>query len=247
MVDYSPYENFVQYICETRNFTDFKTHPNYKYMLEHVSPELGHKYLELIQNNTTITSFQIESYCNMNDIIGNPTKINYGTITCSPTSLRYIWFSHVILSHFKKFNKDTYDIVEIGGGYGGLCLALNFFSKHYSLTISNYAIIDLTWPSKLQKLYLDNFNISFPVSFHTATTYGENINTSDSMLISTYSFSEIDFNHQKNYIEKLFPKISHGFIAWNLIPTYDFGFEFTEEKETPLSFNDNPYNKFVFF
>jgi len=213
-------------------------------MLEHVSPDLGMKYLQLIQTNTTITEDQIQQFCSMNDMIGNPNKVNYGTFTCSPTSLRYIWFSHKILSHFKTFNKDSYSVVEIGGGYGGLCLALNFFSSHYSVKLSDYTIVDLHWPSKLQNLYLSNFSLSFPVGFHTANTYGEHINTKDAMLLSTYSFSEIDDVHQKQYISKLFPKISHGFIAWNHIPIYNFGFTITEEEETPLT---GGYNKFIFF
>jgi hypothetical protein len=51
--------------------------------------------------------------------------------------------------------------------------------------------------------------------------------------VSTYSFSEICAEFQIKYIETLFPKIIHGFVAWNNIPTYDFGFSFSEEPEIP--------------
>jgi hypothetical protein len=223
---------------------NFKNNMNYNGILEHVTIDEGYKYLQLIRNNTTITESQIQEYCKMNDSIGTPKQHDYGIITCSPTCLRYIWLSHKILTHFKSLNKENYSIVEIGGGYGGLCLSLDFFSKHYSVKITNYFMIDLTWPKTLQKLYLSNFNISFPISFHEAMNYGEDIITNDSMLISTYSFSEIEDYHQKKYISLLFPKINHGFFAWNGIPTYNFGFNFFEEEETPKT---GKFNKFVLF
>jgi hypothetical protein len=49
---------------------------------------------------------------------------------------------------------------------------------------------------------------------------------------------------QKQYIATLFPKVSHGFMAWNNIPLYNFGFETKSETEVPLT---GPVNKYVYF
>jgi hypothetical protein len=63
-------------------------------------------------------------------------------------------------------------------------------------------------------------------------------------IISNYCFSEISEEFQKKYIDILFPKVSHGFMAWNMIPTYNFGFKFSEEDEYPKTGEFNKYLRF---
>ena len=46
------------------------------------------------------------------------------------------------------------------------------------------------------------------------------------------------------YIKTLFPKVQHGFMAWNMIPIYDFGFKYTIEDEYPKT---GDFNKYVYF
>jgi hypothetical protein len=244
-IDYSIYSNFVEQIMKNRDLSYFKSHPNYTYMLEHVNLAQGLEYLALIQSNTNISLDKIREFCSLNDSQGRPQTHNFGSFFASPTSLRYIWHAHLILTYFKTYNKDAYDIVEIGGGYGGLCFAISFFSKQYSVNISTYTIIDLKEPSQLQELYLKNLKLEFPVKFADSRTFGKHIEEKDLFLISTYCFSEINYDYQKEYIEHLFPKVSHGFIAWNLIPLYYFGFPILkEDDETPKT---GHLNKFIYF
>ncbi len=63
-------------------------------------------------------------------------------------SLGYIYHSHLILTHLKTCILDT--IVEVGGGYDGLCLALHLFAAKYNVNIKSYTIVDLPSISKLQ-------------------------------------------------------------------------------------------------
>ena len=79
-------------------------------------------------------------------------------------------------------------------------------------------------------------------------TYGSNINDDNLFLVSNYCFSEIEHNHQMQYIAKLFPKVSHGFMVWNRIIVYNFGFTVKEELEYPLTgaWNGNK-NKYIYF
>jgi hypothetical protein len=241
---YETYTDYIKYMFSINDFSSFKSNPNYTYMLEHVKEYKGYEYLNCIKNNTSISQHQIEQFCKLNDKQGNPTKATFETFSASPTSLRYIWFAHLILTHFKTFNKLSHNFIEIGGGYGGLCFALSFFAPLYGITITSYTIVDLEYPLKLQEQYLTNLPILFPVSFVNATTFGKNIESSNLSLVSTYCFSEISFDFQKEYIEHLFPKIAHGFIAWNNIPTYYFGFDCKEEPEIP---NTGHLNKFIYF
>jgi len=136
------------------------------------------------------------------------------------------------------------DIVEVGGGYGGLCLALHHFAEKYGVKIKSYTILDLAPPSRLQKLYLEKIQPSLKVDLVDASTFGEGISKTNLFLISNYCFSEIPDNLQKEYIAKLFPKVSHGFMAWNHIPLYNFGFDVKEEMEYPKT---GAYNKYLYF
>lgn len=247
MDTYNRYTDFVRVCLETNDLTNFKNNDNYTYMLEHVSQEQGIKYLECITKNTTLTTEEILLFCRLNDSISNPVKFYYSALKeyVSPSSLRYIYHSHLILSHIQ--NTKNTDIVEVGCGYGGLCLAILFFSKKYSVTLSSYTLVDLTDASNLQKLYIGkvNFLSSVRLNFVDASTFGNTITNINLFLVSNYCFSEIHPFYQQQYIKILFPKVSHGFMAWNSIDTYDFGFRLKIENEEPLTGNEK--NKYVYF
>ena len=241
---YSRYSNFVTQICQSNNLTMFKSHPDYTYMLEHVSKSQGHEYIYFIKSMTNISDDEIKEFCMINDSLGNPNRENYGFVITSPTSLRYIFQAHLILSHLCTLYLPSVDIVEVGGGYGGLCLAIHHFSNKYNIKINTYSIVDLPSVSKLQKLYLSEVNPTLVVDFVDANTFGVGINKTNMFLVSNYCFSEIPDSLQKNYIANLFPKVSHGFMAWNFIPTYNFGFKFNEEVEYPKTGEFNKYLRF---
>jgi hypothetical protein len=241
---YALYVDYVESISKTNDLSNFKNHPSYTYMLEHVSSDLGNKYLKYIRMNTKFTIKDVVSFCNLNDSFGNPNTVEYGIVTTSPTSLRYIYIAHLILEHFKSLNLPVIDIVEIGGGYGGLCLAIHYFSEKYNLKINSYKIIDLAPIIKLQQIYVSKMNPNINVEYIDAATFGSNIVDNNLCLVSTYCFSEIPLELQHSYVSTLFPKVSHGFIAWNAIPVYDIGYVCRIEDEVP---NTAPNNKFVYF
>ena len=91
-------------------------------------------------------------------------------------------------------------------------------------------------------MYLSNFNNCIGnVEFIDSKTFGSSITATNLFLISNYCFSEIDTYLQSMYIKMLFPKVSHGFMAWNFIPIYNFGFIYKEEDEYPLTGEGNKY------
>lgn len=239
---YDEYENFVSETVNSKDLLNFKSNNHYTYMLEHVSKEQGLEYLNVLQE--ILTFEEIIAFCFLNDSLGNPTKYNYNRgLICSPTSLRYLYHAHLALKELEK-NK-LKDIVEIGGGYGGLYLAIDFLHKKYLVEINSYNIIDLSPVIKLQQLYTSNFNTEIKLFVNESNLFGSNIDKNNLFLISNYCFSELPREIQSKYIEFLFPKVLHGFITWNHIYTYNFGFSYTEEEEIP--YTGLKFNKFIRF
>jgi hypothetical protein len=208
-------------------------------MLEHVSQAQGLEYYKLLKSEFGVSDSYINEFCKVNDHIGSPNKHVVHNFRVSPTSLRYLYQASLILKHCSNEN-----IVEIGCGYGGLCLAIDYVSKHSNIKIKKYTCIDLLPAIKLQKMYLSKFDLGFETEFIDASTYGKDV-SEESFLISNYCFSEIAENHQKEYIKHLFPKITSGFITWNMIPLYNFTKPVSKvEIERPLT---GPNNLFVYF
>lgn len=197
----------------------FKSNKNYCGILEHVSYNLGKKYLALILNEfPTLNVSKISNFCELNDKYGDPIKesfkINNDLLVCSPTSLRYIYHSLIILKYYSSTN--CKNIVEVGCGYGGLCLAINYFIDEFDIKIDNYHIIDLPEPCVLIKNYIElhKSNIKFNIDYHINDSYGHDINNEYLFFISNYCYTEISKQDHGKYTEVLLPKVNRGFLTW---------------------------------
>ena len=242
-------KSFINKDIETWNF---KADPFIIQKMEHLTPELGNKFLDTIKNKFSKfyeenKDFLIE-LCNTNDKIGTPKKYNFNNFTlCSPSNLRYILHALLILNHIKDCNLNDFDIIEIGGGYGGLCFFVIQLSKLFKIKINKYVIFDLLQPCLLQKKYLNHLNIKNVDTFQINNFSNLNKN---SFFISTYAFSEIQMGIQKKYSELILNKyISHGFLVWNYSEPYNFikNKIITKELEFPLTFQKKPYNYYIKF
>jgi len=242
---YSEYVDNIALVCKTGNLDYFKSNSIYQVILEHVSQDDGKQYYKCLKpffSNECILEF-----CKKNDSIGSPNKYYIDGLDSlvSPTSLRYLLHAYLSLKHMQSQSMSKVDIVEVGCGYGGLCLAIDYVSKILNISIKSYTCIDLDNPLKLQEMYIGLFGTSFPVKFHSASTFGSGISGTNNFLISNYCFSEIGYENRKKYIEILIPKVSHGFMTWNAIPVFNFGKEFIHiEKESP---NKPDSSFFVYF
>jgi hypothetical protein len=191
---------------------------------------------------------------------GYPEKYAFrfsdGSITmCSPTSLRYVYHSIVILNYYKLKNK-TKNVVEVGCGYGGLFLGISYFSKIMNITIDHYYFVDLPEICSLISNYLSLHKniINIRYSIHSAFNYGTDIDKTDLFLISNYCFTEIEKHHRDMYVAVLFPKVITGFITWQTL----FGVSITDTtminkkidkivEEQPQTANIVKKNYFVYF
>ena len=246
------YDSYTQYIesfinSDINNWI-FKSHPMYTCILEHVSKQQGDAYLNEIINRFGVIYNTHKDYlitkCRNNDMYGRPIKYNFTNFTdCSPTNLRYILHSFLILSYMKECKLNNIDIIEIGGGYGGLCFFIYKLAFMFDITINTYSIFDLEMPLILQKKYLEKNNIA-NVNFVNLTNI-TNLNK-NSFLISNYAFSEISMDLQKQYTEQVLnPYTSHGFLTWNFIDVYNFIDDkyVIVENEYPSTGN----NKYIWF
>jgi hypothetical protein len=216
---YDRYIEYVKSIKEIQN-SDFKSHEDYTYILEHVSYDLGQQYLNVIKRiHFDIDDSLILNYILLNDKYGKPKKHTYflnseTSFEASPTSLRYILHALDILKYYK--TKNLKNIVEIGCGYGGLFLAINFFSNELNIQIDNYFLIDLEDNNKLINMYLSEHSNVININYITknANNYGADIDSNELFLISNYCFTEIDYVSRNRYIQYLFDKVKSGYIIW---------------------------------
>lgn len=215
---YNNYCNFLKTINNS-DLINFKNNKQYCGILEHVTYELGLKYLKLIEAEfKSIDHNIVVNFIKINDTYGNPVTfkyvLNHQYINCSPTTLRYIYHSLIILDYYKTTNCEN--IVEVGCGYGGLCLAINYFAMVLNIKIINYNIIDLPEPCNLIKSYLDlhKEHVHSNINIHLSETYGENVNHSKLFFISNYCYTEIDLHHNLNYSNNILQKSINGFIIW---------------------------------
>ena len=224
---YEKYTNYIQEIINNdKTLWNFKSNELYTHILEHLPKFIGYQYFSEIKKN--FYKFYINNkkflikLCNTNDMYGKPNQMEFNNFTkCSSTNLRYILHSLLILTFMKKNNLKFVDIIEIGGGYGGLSFYINNISRLFNIKIKSYCIFDLPNISLLQKSYLKALNASTNMNFYQINNY-KNLQK-NSFLISNYAFSEIQSKLQYEYTQKILNKyIAYGFLVWNFIPIYEF-------------------------
>jgi hypothetical protein len=243
---YDEYRQFIEVVVDSKELGSFKRNRHYTPVLEHVSRTQGQLYYDLCRQEFTLSDEAILAFCRVNDSFGNPVQEVYAFGQVSPSSLRYVYHSHVILKYLSFLDKKNYTIVEVGGGYGGLAMAILFYSTKFNITIDEYNICDLDVVVKLQELCIRIACINPSIfKYHDAITYGSTILPTNLFLISCYAFSEIDSYHQRKYLDILFPKITNGFIIWNT-PYYDFGRKTYIVDERPQT-HPEKINKFIYF
>jgi len=213
-------------------FNNFKSRREIQIIFEHVPGWLGEKYLENVLYNNSIILDKADEFILANDSYGSPRKsqyLKYNINAMSPTTARYM---KVLSDLFGLYGSlDNMNIVEIGGGYGGLALVISKMFK-----FSNYYDVDLDAPTKLATKYcsltgVDNFHVVTPSELEKL----EDVEID--LLISNYAFSECNYETQDVYIEKILSKAKRGYITHNTSP---------ERIERTKSVIEN-YDNFQFF
>ena len=98
--------------------------------------------------------------CFLNDLYGKTIKAKFDDFTqCSPSNLRYILHSLLVLDYMKKISLNNINVVEIGGGYGGLAFFINKIAPLVGVEIDSYIVFDLYEATLLTKKYLEALEV----------------------------------------------------------------------------------------
>jgi putative sugar O-methyltransferase len=206
MINYNAYLKVCQQATQDEEvFNNFKRHPDYVPILEHVTYEQGVDYLAEINREFPYLLQHIERF-STNDNIGNPNIYRYEELNISPTTLRYIKVLADLMNIFGRL--DNINIIEIGGGYGGQCKIIHDICKP-----KIYTLVDMPEVLSLSKKYLEKHNIK-NIVYRNVNDPSE---THYDLCISNYAFTEIGRAFQNFYASKIIKNSDMGYITCNFI------------------------------
>jgi putative sugar O-methyltransferase len=197
-------------LCSTASlkqeiFEQFRSNLEFQKILEHVDYWRGYKYINKIRTLTKVEN-NFHSLILLYDSIGNPKVYKYRKIpACSPTLLRYISVYFELKELFGTL--DNKSITEIGVGYGGQSVVVNFFDRPLL-----YTLIDL--PEVLELAQKFTFSINHKTNYNYLD--GRNpIKVKSDLVVSNYAFSELERSLQIKYLNNILRHSSMGYITWN--------------------------------
>lgn len=189
-----------------RTFEHFKRHPHYTPVLEHVSRELGQKYIDVIRRQSPELMSRIDEF-KINDQVGDPVTFFYpGIGRISPTTLRYIKVASDLVTLFEDFN--WVKVSEIGVGYGGQLLILD-----QVIRIKSYCLFDLPPVLELASRYLESHLLR--TAYEKSTLNQCDGEREFDLVISNYAFSELPSQIQTMYAKKVFANSKRGYLTMN--------------------------------
>jgi hypothetical protein len=247
--NYSPFEHTIEKMLE-RQTDEFDFLSNSTTLsIFGVDNDWGETYIHFLLNEFPefVKNVQDGMYTSLFDLfhsIGSP-KLFYSDIMngfTNANTIRYIYHALLIKKYMKeKFPSTKLQVVEIGGGYGGLCFWLSVVAPE---CIQTYEICDLKIVGCLQKRCLDKWNIACSY-FNSPSEWKKS--EYPTFVISNYAYSEFNSFYQDLYKDTILKNAEAGFMIWN---NWTGIYKFTElpltiEKERP-SFAQN-LNLFLYF
>jgi putative sugar O-methyltransferase len=211
-------------------FAKFKSLQGYKNILEHVTPRQGTEYLQIAMEMGEDALLENIEQFKENDSIGTPDTFSYPEIgKISPTTIRYIKNVFEMATLLK--DSPISRVVEVGGGYGGLCKTLSVVCD-----FDEYILVDLPEAVKVQEKYISNFpELAKKCKFISCDELNE-VQDID-LFISNYALSECDYDTQMNYYDKLVNNSKYAYIIYNLVNFNDFYYnKFTERMSERFEF-----------
>lgn len=203
---FTPPKNIMERYAErceyyaTHDFSDFKNDKDYITILEGNERIVGDIALKSI-NKLGGHDFLRENLHKFkeNETVGNPTLYDFDGMSVAPSTLRYV----NTLLEIRTLVNDPKRIIEIGGGYGGLCKILSAVFNWDS-----YKIIDIPSAVKLCQKYLDYFKLNAKAI--------ESCNEESDLVIADSSLAECDIETQLKYAQ-LINKSKQAYVIYNTL------------------------------
>lgn len=201
-------------VCERASredaaFSTFRSHPDYVPVLEHVTPEQGQAYLDLIRSRQPDLAERWLGGLEAADRVGGPVTFGYeGVGHVSPTSLRYTKVLADLVSLFGDLSGMR--IAEIGVGYGGQC---RIICDHFD--VAAYTLVDLDAPLRLATRYLSEFPVTPRAEARTMRELDPEARYD--LVISNYAFSELSRDVQDEYVRRVIGRSAAGYLTVNFV------------------------------
>ncbi len=194
---------------DDETFKKFRREAGVREIVEGVPDVVGRGYHDKITKLVGVDELnRMWERVTKNDKVGDPALVEltpHGR--AASTTMRYLWNVLDMQQHGVKL--DDACVVEIGGGYGGLCRMIHEFHKPIS-----YTIIDLPEATALAKRYLAMYDIE--PTFVSCHDYKQRrpIDT----FISNYALTELSKDTQHEYVNHLMKYASYGYVTFNSQP-----------------------------
>ena len=172
---------------------------------DHVSIDLGKKYITEISNYGPITNKHLFAVRQI-DALGNPRKYIFPFFgATSPTSLRYLKVYLDLTYYFGFLNKMR--VAEIGIGFGGQASLIALLEPP-----GVYKLFDIPPVLNLAKRFTTELKVQNNLEFLDGRNPKE---IESDLVISNYAFSELTKTIQEIYLENVILRATRGYITWN--------------------------------
>jgi len=213
------YTSFVGYLQDANVF-NFKQNDAFNEITEHIGDlqiQHGKDMYKEICNLQMIDTKTILRLIQMNDTIGNPIKykIHDDLFECSPNSIKYIYYGLLNIKCILHNQLNSFDFIEIGGGYGGQCIILMELFKIFNIHINKYILIDLKEVVGFQEKYITAHNLQEKCVFLPYEEYIHYHFSDNSYLLSSYALSELITPIRHEYYNNVLKYTQHGLVIWN--------------------------------
>lgn len=190
--------------ADDATFAAFRRLPGVSDVIEGVPDCVGQGYHAKLLDKLGLQILSLEwPRITRNDEQGSPKLLDFPAGRASSTTMRYAW--NVVDMRERGVLLDGADVVEVGGGYGGLCRMVHAYHKPRS-----YTIVDLPEALALAKRYLSCYGVE--PRLVSCREYGEEpIDT----FVSNYALSELTRDEQQAYVSKLMSRATHGYVTCN--------------------------------
>ena len=141
--------------------------------------------------------------------VGNPRLLKLKALPyrVTTTGLRYL---KIALDIKELAGNNIGNIVEIGCGYGGQAVILDKI-----INIESYTFFDLWQVNMLIRRFVENSNFSSTYSLATIREDNYNCRKNWDFAISNYAFSELPYDLQKIYLDKVLKNSNKGYMTLN--------------------------------
>jgi len=201
----------------------FKSDSRYRDILEHVEPQQGEQILAALPiefpEHVEVVRQRLPAIAAENDSIGRPFRAGYPSVPvmCSPQNLQYVFHALLLLRYLQKLGTRAPNVVEIGGGYGGMALYTFRLADLFDIDIQTYTIVDIPMVLEIQSRFCAALGIT------VETIDGSDANALQSLVgriespfaFSSYGFAEFDPAMRDWYVECLLQYCPHGLMIWN--------------------------------